>query len=415
MSQQPSNKYFCILPWMHFNLMPDGKVIPCCVSPYDNSFAEYKAGDGFESVVNSPKFNDMRKAMLNGERFKNCEYCFNQEESGHTSMRRSMNHAFRGHFDLTKNTNEDGSIDNFKMLYLDFRTSNVCNFKCNGCSPELSSSWHAEYEKLFNYKNPKPAILKVDEETLIKDVKPHLKTIETAYFAGGEPFLNDFHYKVLEELISMKRNDVKIVYNTNLSILKYKQYDLLKLWSNFERVELSISIDDIGKRAEYYRKGTNWKRLLSNILFVKASSKNVNVSVNCTVSLFNIYFIPELIEELLNNEIITPVGFLTNPLFTPEEYSMWVLPKSFRKLIKYKFMNYSKKLMVKKPGKDTAVLIKRLLALNEMLDHKDLEHLLPKFRERTKKLDEIRGDDFRSVYPELSFLMKEALTTHQDL
>ena len=91
--------------------------------------------------------------------------------------------------------------------------------------------------------------------------------IEVMYFAGGEPFVQEGHYKALEKLISAGRTNVALQYNTNLSYKKFKNYDIKKLWSNFKTIQLWPSLDGIGKRAEYGRKGLKWEVLLQfNIL-----------------------------------------------------------------------------------------------------------------------------------------------------
>ena len=33
-------KSFCILPWIHLNVLPNGSVIPCCISPYDDIYGD---------------------------------------------------------------------------------------------------------------------------------------------------------------------------------------------------------------------------------------------------------------------------------------------------------------------------------------------------------------------------------------
>jgi hypothetical protein len=71
---------------------------------------------------------------------------------------------------------------------------------------------------------------------------------------------------MLEFLISKGKTDVTIDYNTNLSILKYKNYDLELLWKKFKNVNLWVSCDGYGNTGEYIRKELNWDEFNNNIL-----------------------------------------------------------------------------------------------------------------------------------------------------
>ena len=145
------------------------------------------------------------------------------------------------------------------MKYFDIRFSNICNFKCRGCSPILSSAWFEDHEKLFRYKSTKPKLIECStgnaSDKLWQQLTELIPSIDEAYFAGGEPLIMEQHYKVLQTLLEYDRSDVVLAYNTNLSLTKYKNYDLISLWRQFKHVHVSISIDDIGARGEYFRKG----------------------------------------------------------------------------------------------------------------------------------------------------------------
>ena len=78
--------------------------------------------------------------------------------------------------------------------------------------------------------------MKIFWDSLSREVAPHLIEV---YFAGGEPFVQDGHYKLLEYLIDNGyAKNISLSYNTNLSYDKYKKYDLQDLWENFKKVDL---------------------------------------------------------------------------------------------------------------------------------------------------------------------------------
>src|SRR5690606_13564279 len=153
-------------------------------------------------------------------------------------------------------TASDGSHDKVNLTYFDVRFSNICNFKCRGCSPELSSAWQSDFEKAFGLSFPKYVSVSPNPK-LWAELHLLLETVEMAYFAGGEPLIMDDHYRVLDEFIKMKK-DVRLSYNTNLSRLTYRDKHICDYWNNFSDVQVGVSIDDMGRRGEYFRHGMEW-------------------------------------------------------------------------------------------------------------------------------------------------------------
>ena len=151
-SEKNLSKSFCILPWIHLNVMPNSTIIPCCVSPYDDLYGN-GAEQSFNEIWNSEKFKALRKKMLAGEDVIGCTRCHKLEDSGFRSMRQEMNQFFKKYIHLIEQTKEDGGLDQFSLKYIDVRFSNLCNFKCRSCGPTLSSSWFEDHQNLYNYKS----------------------------------------------------------------------------------------------------------------------------------------------------------------------------------------------------------------------------------------------------------------------
>ena len=91
---------------------------------------------------------------------------------------------------------------------------------------------------------------------VLKELHPHIVEI---YFAGGEPLMQEGHYKLLHFLIDNQKSNIEINYNTNLSILQYKNENLIDLWSHFKKVSLWVSQDGYKEVGEYIRKELNWE------------------------------------------------------------------------------------------------------------------------------------------------------------
>ena len=225
--------------------------------------------------------------------------------------------------------------------------------------------------------------------------------IELAYFAGGEPTLTEEHYIMLEDMIRKGRTDIILRYNTNASNIKFKDYDLLDLWKNFKRIELSCSIDHFGKRAEWLRKGTDWGIVESNLLRFR-NLDYVDFQINTVFSIFNYYTIGEFYQYLIDKTIIRPYDWhhslylAVHPLY----YSAKSMPKKMKPWAKTRAKSFVNGLS------DEYQLLKNLVngAISFADDKDTWQEGKKTFWKHTNSIDKLRNEDFLSVFPELKQL-----------
>ena len=146
-------KGFCILPWIHFHAWPDKRVLPCCIAD-SNMPVSNTDQDTVLDIMNSDRFKEIRLEMLQDNKIPECQRCYSLEDYGIWSLRQSNNRRrFESVRNLVESTNEDGSIHEFKMKYLDIRFSNLCNMKCRTCGPACSSRWAEEFSQMYGKKH----------------------------------------------------------------------------------------------------------------------------------------------------------------------------------------------------------------------------------------------------------------------
>ena len=260
----------CAVPWMHLNFEPNGKVVPCCLTSAHDYFAGDLNEDSIEEIWNSNNMKTLRKEMIDGKEPAICNKCFDREKVAGTSGRTHHNKNFPQVLELIPTiTEEDGACTTMDLRYWDFRFSNLCNFKCRSCGPRYSSAWVPDAKKLnWITEQEKVSFIKQTEKTTNVDfLKSSVDKVESIYFAGGEPLMMPEHWEILDMLVEKKRFDVKIQYNTNMSILGYKKKKVLDYWQQWEfgMIEVWPSIDEIGERGELIRAGTVWKTVAKNI------------------------------------------------------------------------------------------------------------------------------------------------------
>lgn len=332
------SKSFCVLPWVHLNVQPNGDIYPCCMAPYGKSIGN-TTDNTLEEIWNGEDMKTIRKEMLVGERPKLCERCFLIEDSGLLSPRNTHNHFFdKDVNELIKDTNsETGHNDKFVLKYWDFRWSNICNFKCRMCGAFSSSKWYEDEGALYGTVMKNNGLLHFNSESredIFKYVDRFINDVEEIYFAGGEPLIMDEHYIILEKLIAAGRTNVRIRYNTNFSHIKFKKWDLHGLWSHFlndpnGRIMLFASLDAVGKLAEVIRNGTKWNSVYENIR--SCVDKGMEVHISPTISILNIFHINELIDMAISVGVNPNTVSLNNLLTTPPWYDIRILPGNLKK------------------------------------------------------------------------------------
>ncbi len=400
------SKTFCLIPWIHLHVMPDSSVIPCCVSPYDDLYGN-GANQTLKEIWNSDRYKQLRHNMLNDIPSEGCMRCYKVENSGFDSMRTSINQRFAHCLSKIDDTKEDGSfqLDGPKLDYIDIRFSNLCNFKCRGCSPALSSSWYDDHQQLFNYKSNEKKVKSVSVESpqFWEELKEAIPNSEEIYFGGGEPLITKEHFEVLKLLEKMQKFDVRLSYNTNLAQLNYGNHNLAEIWSKFDFVKVGISIDDQDARAEYFRHGTKWKVIEENLKKLITNHPTVMRYVNCTVSIMNVYYLPELFNKLVDTNVIDSMNFNINILLAPDEYTIQVLPAHLKLMVREKLSAFKNELINRGP-----LFIKAANDFENIItfmDENDRSDLLNVFKEHTLKLDSIRNENFAATFPELRELV----------
>lgn len=341
-----SSRHFCVLPWIHFHSWPNGKVMPCCVADSELPVTNLKPEESIIEMMNSDAFKRLRRDMLDDKPSPECKRCYDLELLGTWTMRQSHNKR-RGfeYIDMISKTNDDGSIDDFKMKYMDIRFSNLCNMKCRSCGPGCSSQWAEEYvktkwgyEQLEKFFGMKTIVVNSNEDQVfMTKLKPYLKDVTEVYFAGGEIIITPEHYECLDYWIENKLTEqVELTYTTNFSVLKYKNRDLIKLWKKFPNIKIWASLDASGKHGELLRKGTKWDKMVDNILKLRKEVPHADFQITPTISIWNVFTFPDFFDELVEQGLLdfNNPRWYSNARFNLLTYPWWanvqILPQHIK-------------------------------------------------------------------------------------
>ena len=232
------------------------------------------------------------------------------------------------------------------------------------------------------------------------EFEPMLEHIEQIYWAGGEPIIMDEHWAIMNKLVEMGKTDIRIFYNTNFTKLKYKKFDVLDLWKNFDNISIGASLDAEGARGEYQRKGTNWQDIVNNIKRLRAEAPNIDFYVSATVSAYNAWHITDFHRNWVEAGYIKPGDWYMNVLLNNPRFRMSVLPTEFKEKIKNKWQRH---LAWLEPLDHIGRATEGYKSAIKFLDD-DHTELWQEFKDFNTEFDKLREETFEDVFPELAKL-----------
>ena len=391
------SKTFCIYPWIHLHAYPTGEAYPCCHAEmaYPVGNTRFKT---LEDIYRDAPMRELRKDMLNERYNPACNRCYEQEESGFFSGRKSAN-KHHGHH--VKRIDDD----KFQMSYWDIRFSNLCNLSCRSCGHIFSSSWYKDQAQLAgdNWKDRNRALNYAGrtETDMWEQLVPHLDYVEQIYFAGGEPLMMAEHYNILDELERRGRFDVRLIYNTNFTHVQLKDRTVFDYWKKFDSVAVGASLDAMGPRAEYIRKGSNWNTVERNRMQMLEICPDVDFYISPTLSIMNALHLPKFHREWVKKGYIKPQDLNVNILQDPAHLRIDIAPTKYKRVIQDDYEDHLAWLRPQDPLQRATVGFESAINFMTATDNSDL---LTKFWSKTKELDDLRRENIFDVLPELRSL-----------
>ena len=439
------SKTFCPLPWIFQAVRNNGDLRLCAQSnagvgrgllkKEDGSI--YNAGrDSLKLARNSITLKQTRLDMLKGKNPSACLRCEKEDKAGIISRRKIENELWKEVFSIDrarKLTKKDGSINTreLPLIYYDLRLGNHCNLKCRMCGPTDSSAWYSDHLKVWggrSFKDSHGQVELVQKKngtyytknqdyewhlslSFWRQIKANAKNIRQLHTVGGEPFLIEKHWELLQSIIdSGTANQTIIEYNTNLTLVPKK---MMELWKHFELIKIGVSIDAVGELNNYIRYPSRFENIESNLEQLSLSCNNLLIWINTTVQAYNVFHLTDLIQWKLKQKSLTlnkdnVINF--HALHNPNFLNIKILPKSYKMKVEEKFNQFLFSLTenLEQAGytkpiskKITFSLNKNLKSYINYMNSEDWSHLIPKFWYYTKKLDEIRKQKLQSAIPEL--------------
>ena len=292
-----------MLPWVSLEASPIGTVRPCCLADdelLDDAGQKFSLLTAdFASIQNSTAMTQLREQFLAGEKPQTCRKCWNEERAGRTSKRMHTINRLKHTI-----TDREWTQDAKPLMFLDLKLGNICNLKCRICGSWSSSQFAAEeisflpreeQKKSHAYTMLRAGAWPRENKSFWQEVDSVLSDIRYIEFTGGEPFMIEQHFEMLQGIVDRGiAHQVEIHYNTNGT--QYPE-QAVEIWKHFKTVEIAFSIDDLGSRFEYQRTNAVWSDVVYNIdRFCLLREHYPNIQLQCcsTVNIFNIRYLDQL-------------------------------------------------------------------------------------------------------------------------
>jgi len=317
----------CKYAWGHLDFKKGGYAP--CFRFKRHDFVESGSDKLPSEVINNSDFVKVRQQLRSGVFPYGCGDCKLQEEAGVSSYRtRSLDIE---HIQISE---AEYASDYITIKDLQIKATRACNYQCRHCDtssnsrfeltgrqfPEIETTLRNDFRfphiSTPKEKIPVPTTEVIDD--LFKNVIPGVEAIE---FSGGEPFYTRDMYKHLHRMIDDPNIDTKkiqLIYNTNMSILEYKGYNVKDLWPHFKGVNVTVSMDGTGDLFNYFRTGGDYQTVINNIKEIAPYvTKFLFV---CTTSSYQAFYMNEIYKDLcdIRDSIDTPANIRATFVHWPQ-------------------------------------------------------------------------------------------------
>lgn len=343
---------FCAMKWLHQTLYLHTGDNHSCYHPRPHHIPLDEIAKDPSALHNTEFKKQQRKTMLEGDRPKECYYCWNIEdlEGDHISDR--MIHSASDFAEPLIEELADMPWDqNINPRYLEVSFGNGCNYRCGYCSPQASTLWMDEIKKHGNYDLTynQYGIEFLDQGRYYgpKDDNPYIdafwkwwpdlrKDLHTLRITGGEPLMNPGAMQFFDLLEDEPAPQLEISINSNLGVTAqkidkmYNRVQSLLDQNKIRKFSLFTSIEGWGSHAEYMRTGLqcdHWERN-----FVTAIEQGFKVNIMCTFNILCVATFTNFLERVIywrKKYGKESLGFDTPYLKEPPHWMLNILPQDF--------------------------------------------------------------------------------------
>jgi organic radical activating enzyme len=354
---------FCAAKWKQVTLHLQTGHNHSCHHPTTHKIPLDEIKNNPSALHNTQFKKEQRKLMLEGKRPAECDYCWKAEDSDKTGntfsdrITKSSETWASPHLDIIA---KQSAEINTNPSYVEVSFSNVCNFKCSYCSPEVSSKWMEEIKEHGAYPtstqfNNLSSVQKADKMPIpMKDSNPYVDAfwkwwpdlypdLKVFRITGGEPLMAKDTFKVLDYIIENPNPNLELNINSNLCVPDKLLNELIEKVNRInsegliKEFKLYTSCEAKGAKAEYIRNGLDYNKWYDNCHRILSEIHDSKLTNMATYNALSVTSYKEFMEDFLQlrmeyntgAERRNPVSFDVSYLRWPWHQSIFILDKSY--------------------------------------------------------------------------------------
>ena len=309
------NGTYCPLIFNEIYADSSGEYRLCCHAKSSPVSQKYKSQTHkpFDYFL-SPEMENIRDKVLSGKKLDECITCYKQEETNPTGE--SYRQRKVRHYKKELPTYVDKV--NLKLRI----NGSYCNLSCYMCIPYNSSTRRNEMKKIYPkgwdfFSQSKYESVKHSEyELIVGDILKNIERVKQIHITGGEPLQLPNHWKLIDRIPDEHAKNIELVYDTNLTQIRYKNHSVYDVQNKFKKVTWGVSCDHYGDKLSWIRYPINVKEFYDNLKEIKEAG--FKTYLNCTISLLNIFDLEEIDNYYANmgvrinfNSIVNTPNFLS--------------------------------------------------------------------------------------------------------
>lgn len=297
-------EHFCIAPWVNVHIHQSGGIRPCC---FGDDFGKIQSDDWSYIDGTNENLAQLKESLLNNEKTQYCKNCF--EKPWYDEFH-----------------NENVVIDNindFVLKGMDIRWGTTCQLSCMYCDSHSSTTWASIHTKLKHFipiQNGRAYRNKTDH--LFEFISKHAKSLKRVSLLGGEPLLLKENIQLLD--ILEDHTQIDIFTNLNIDL----DNEIFNKLINRPNVNWRVSMENVGKRFEFVRRGSNWDVQEKNLRYLDSLNKKFTIhSQYCVYSALNIAEMYDFANTIPNASIDWNLNYTK-----PEAMNFFNMPPHFKNL-----------------------------------------------------------------------------------
>ena len=422
---------FCGAKWYNATTWLGSGTTAYCHHPPAHKIPLVELDGNPSAIHNTNHIKALRKMMQQGDRPRECEYCWKIEDiPGDT---RVSDRVFKSNIYTNEELQQAYDADyndNTMLKTFEIAFDRVCNLACSYCNASFSTTWAKDIKKHGPYQNlvsDGAAAFQQDgswtepfgRDAVTAETNPYIKAfwewwdegladnLEELRVTGGEPLMSGETWKLFDKIKA--RPEMRLAINSNL-ICKDKIMDnLIKKSQDIKKFHVYTSAECYGEEQEYIRHNFEWDTWNKNMERLIKEGNYEGLHIMMTINSLCLFSITEFLDRVYELKLIKGTKSPTvtlNLLRFPSFQSPLALPDHIKIYVRKKLMDWYALQDDKKWW--TGIERANIERLIDYLDHVDAPHrrtsskpaLWRDFKSFYEQYDIRRDKDIR-IFPEI--------------